>query len=56
MGINVKKMTEEAKENDNDFELLSNGTYQCFVYDLEGVVASTGNCLLYTSPSPRDRS
>lgn len=46
MGINVKKMTEEAKENDNDFELLSNGTYQCFVYDLEGVVASTGNPMI----------
>lgn len=40
MVIDIGKMREDYEENENDFELLPDGEYPCFVYDLEGDYSS----------------
>ena len=43
--INIKKIKEEYQKDQkqNDFELLPDGDYPCFVYDLEGGVSKNDN-------------
>jgi len=45
MAINIKKIKEEYKEKheQGDFETMPKGSYDCFVYDLEGGMSQNDN-------------
>ena len=52
----VKGVHQKEIEKDTQAQIILGNTYHLYLRPGLEVIESTGGCLLYTSPSPRDRT